>query len=118
MDKDQEIYLQSLQTRIYIFQKLRKLKNNTPGTDKIEYIHLKLIYRSGLLMVSILGAVHKLGISKLWKENKVTLIYKKGHTNDPSNFSQICLLNTMYILYSRMLRSKLIHISKEKICYC
>ena len=51
MKNNQEIYLQYPPTRKYIIQKLNKVKNIALGQDKIEYIHLKLIDKSGLLMI-------------------------------------------------------------------
>ena len=101
-DEDHEIYLQSPFTRKDIIQKLRKVKNNLPNPDKIKYIHL-----------TIVGAVHRLVICKLLKESKVILIYKKGFRDNPANFRPICLLNMMYKMYSRILASKLINVSKE-----
>ena len=64
-------------------------------------------------MVSILGAVNKLGILKLWK--KIQRNYYMSHisTGDPANFRPTYLLDTIYKLDSGILARKLIRVSKE-----
>ena len=70
-----------------------------------------MIDRTGSLLQTVLSAVHALGIPPSWKRSKTNMIYKKGETNDPSNFRPISLLSTIYKLYSGILASRLTRIA-------
>ena len=76
-------------------------------------MHLKLINKNGLLIVSIIEALHILGIPKMGKVSKIILIYKKGFIADLAHLRSTCLLNILYKLYSGITSSKLIFVSKE-----
>ena len=54
------------------------MKNNAPGLDKIEYIHLKLINKSELQVVYILVAVRSLVIANCEKKAKQFSYIKKA----------------------------------------
>ena len=49
----------------YTVQNLRKVNINDLVPDKIEYIHLKPIDKSSLLMISLLRAIHRIRIPNL-----------------------------------------------------
>ena len=75
LDSRQNSVLQSPPTRKEITYRLKKAKNNSPGPDKLEYLHLKLIDNNGTLIEAIFAAVHQLGIPRTWKDSKTILIH-------------------------------------------
>ena len=63
MEKPRQNYiLLSPSIRKEITFRQKKAKNNSPGPDKLEYLHLKLIDNNGALLEAIFSAVHRLGI--------------------------------------------------------
>ena len=54
--------------------------------------YLELQNNSGLLMLSILGAVRRVGISN-YGMNANSILYTKYPIDDPSLYSLVCLLN-------------------------
>ena len=98
-------------SRKEILEKLKRSRNTAPGKDKLEFVHIKLVDKKALLLSFIFKAVHRLGIPASWKTSKTILIHKKGPTDIPSNFRPICLLSTMYKLYSGILSKKIINIA-------
>ena len=103
--------LQSPPSADEVLRRLRRTINTSPGMDRVEWRHLKVINRTGSLLQTVLSAVHVLGIPSSWKRSKTIMIHKKGETNDPSNFRPISLLSTLYKLYSGILASRLTRIA-------
>ena len=99
--------LQSPPSADEVLGRLRRTVNTSPGMDRIEWRHLKVIDRTGSLLQTVLSAVHALGIPSSWKQSRTIMIHKKGDTDDPSNFRPISLLSTLYKLYSGILASRL-----------
>ena len=98
-------------TKSEIMKKLKKAKNTSPGKDKIEYLHLKLLDKKALSLETIFKAVHRIGIPACWKISKTILIHKKGSTDLPFNFRPISLLPTMYKIYSGILSNRIIKVA-------
>lgn len=94
--------------RMEILRKLQHSTNTAPGSDGIEYRHIKRLDPSCSLLESLYSSVWKLGIPKQWKESKTVFIYKKGDTKDISNFRPISLLSTLYKIFSGVLCSRLV----------
>ena len=103
--------LQSPPSADEVLGRLRRTVNTSPGMDRIEWRHLKVIDRTGSLLQTVLSAVHALGIPSSWKQSRTIMIHKKGDTDDPSNFRPISLLSTLYKLYSGILASRLTRIA-------
>ena len=97
-----------------IMKKLKKAKNTSPGKDKIEYLHLKLLDKKCLLLEKIFKAVHIIVIPACWKISKTIHINKKGRTDLPSNIRPIGLLPTMYNIYSGILSNRIIKVAVSK----
>ena len=58
--------ISSWPSREEISRKLSKLKNTSPGKDKLEYIHIKSIDKRCILMYEILKAVYSVGKPMSW----------------------------------------------------
>jgi hypothetical protein len=95
-----------------IKNKLKSLANSAPGKDWVEYRHLKLVdpdYKILNIIYNKCLAVKKIPPS--WKESTTIVIYKKGSSDDPSNFRPIALMLCLYKLFTSLLalRVKLFH---------
>ena len=87
-----------------IKNKLKSLANSAPGKDRVEYRHLKLVDPDCKILNIIYNkclAVKKIPPS--WKESTTILIYKKGSSDDPSNFRPIALMSCLYKLFTSLL---------------
>ena len=84
--------------------KLVSMSNSAPGSDRVEYCHLKLVDPDGsLLQVLFNRCLVERKIPLIWKHATTILIYKKGDCNDPSNFRPIALMSCIYKLFSSLL---------------
>ena len=84
--------------------KLVSMSNSAPGSDRVEYRHLKLVDPDGsLLQVLFNRCLVERKIPLIWKHATTILIYKKGDCNDPSNFRPIALMSCIYKLFSSLL---------------
>jgi len=57
--------------------RLRRASNTSPGPDKLEYHHLRLLDSRGYLLEKIFAAVWRLGIPDIWRSSRTVSIYKK-----------------------------------------
>ena len=85
-------------------------KRKSPGPDEAPIDLFKLLDDESLTLV--LHEINTIKNNNTWPteldEAIVVTIYKKGNVEDPSNYRPIALLNTMYKLYTAMLRNRLI----------
>ena len=80
-----------------VINRLNKMSNTSPGTDKLEYKHLKIIDNTGRILSYIFNKCRQeQRIPNLWKCAHTVLNYKKGDNNDPSNFRPTALQPCMY----------------------
>jgi hypothetical protein len=100
-----------------IKDKLKCMSNSAPGKDRVEYRHLKLVDPN----CSILGLIfnkclEEKKIPLSWKQSTTILIYKKGSSDDPSNFRPIALMLCIYKLFTSILSSRISKFSiKEEL---
>ena len=66
LDTDTINTLSAAPSKSEIMKNLKKVKNTSPGNDKIEYLHLKLLDKKSLLLETICKAVHRIGIPACW----------------------------------------------------
>ena len=106
---DDEVSLQlgSPPTREEIATKLAKATNTTPGNDGVEYRHLRAMDPRGLVLEAMYDAVWRIGIPPCWKKSKTVPIFKKGSTDDFSNFRPISLLPTAYKIFSCIINDRI-----------
>ena len=95
--------------------KLKSMSNSAPGKDKVEYRHLKLVDPN----CSILGLIFnkclaEKKIPRSWKESTTILIYKKGSSDEPSNFRPIALMSCIYKLFTSILSSRISNFAIKK----
>ena len=93
--------------------KLRRATNTAPGADGLEYRHLRALDPQALLLEKIFEAVWRLGIPDSWRCCRTIPIYKKGSTDDFSNFRPISLISTTYKIFSSVLNQRLCHIASS-----
>ena len=87
--------------------RLRRASNTAPGADGLEYRHLRALDPQGKLLEVIFAAVWELGIPNSRREYRTIPIFKKGDTDDLSNFRPISLLSTIYKVFSGILCQRL-----------
>ena len=76
------------------------MSKTSPGPDKLEYKHLKVIDNTCRILSYIFNKCQQeQKIPKLWKSAHTVLIYKKGDNNEPSKFRPIALQSCMYKLF-------------------
>ena len=79
-----------------VTNRLNKMSNTSPGPDKLEYKHLKIIDNTGYNLSYIFNKCRQeQKIPNLWKSAHTVLIYKEGDNNDPSNFRLTALQSCM-----------------------
>jgi hypothetical protein len=91
-----------------IKDKLKLMSNSAPGKDKVEYRHLKLVDPD----CKVLGLIYNKCLEEKkvplsWKQSSTILIYKKGSSDDPSNFRPIALMSCIYKLFTSILASRI-----------
>lgn len=91
-----------------VINRLKRMSNTSPGPDKLEYRHLKAIDGTGRLIALIFNKCREeQKIPQMWKIAHTVLIYKKGDSNDPSNFRPIALQSCLYKLFVALLSDRL-----------
>lgn len=97
-----------------IRRKLMSMTNSAPGRDRVEYRHLKLVDPDGSLLSLVFNrCLSEKKIPKAWKQSTIILIYKKGDSNDPSNFRPIALMSCLYKLFTSLLSSRVSQFAVE-----
>ncbi len=99
-DEEQMAYLDRPPSREEIELKLRRATNTAPGRDGLEYRHLRSLDPNANLLEVIFEAVWRLGIPDAWRGSKTVPIYKKGSTDDYSNYRPISLLSPQLTSFS------------------
>ncbi len=83
------------------------MSNSAPGKNRVEYRHLKLVDPDCSLMELVLNwCISERQIPMAWKQSTIILIYKKGDSNDPSNFRPIALMSCLYKLLTAHLSAR------------
>lgn len=114
LDEEEREELDGPPIKMEIEWKLRKASNTAPGSDGLEYRHLKAIDPKGHLLEVIYKTVWRFGIPKQWKQSRTISIHKKGSSNDLANFRPISLLPTMYKIFSAIVSQRLTRVAVEK----
>ena len=96
-----------------IESKLARAANTAPGSDGVEYRHLRSLDPRGLVLESMFSAVWRIGIPPCWKKSRTIPIFKKGPTDDYSNFRPISLLPTTYKIFSGIINDRLCSTAME-----
>ncbi len=95
-----------------ISKKLRSLSNSAPGTDRVEYRHLKSIDPKGEVLCSIYNrCLIENDVPSDWKTSRTVLIHKKGDAGDISNFRPIALMSCIYKLFMSVMADRLVNYS-------
>ena len=89
-----------------IRRKLVSAANTSPGPDRVEYRHLKRVDPSALSLL-FSHCFKKRDVPPAWKSAITVLIYKKGSTDDPSNFRPIALMSCLYKLVMGVIAKRL-----------
>lgn len=80
-----------------------------PGTDKINLELLK--YASNKTQIKILNFInvcwHSGHVPEEWNTAQISPIFKKGDRSDPRNYRGICILNSCYKLYVKIINNRL-----------
>ena len=88
--------------------KLRSAANTAPGADRVEYAHLKKIDPSGKILTPVFNTcLQRKNVPPIWKEAVTILIYKKGDSEDISNFRPIALMSCIYKLLMGILAKRI-----------
>ncbi|XP_046856073.1 uncharacterized protein LOC124449166 [Xenia sp. Carnegie-2017] len=91
-----------------IAAKLGSAANTAPNSDRCEYAHLKKVDPTAAILSLIFNRCHvEKDVPQPWKDAVTILIYKKGDTDDISNFRPIALMSTMYKLFMGVLAKRL-----------
>ena len=90
-----------------IAAKLSSAANTAPGSDRCEYAHLKKVDPTAAILSLIFNRCHAEDVPQPWKDAVTILMYKKGDTDDISNFRPIALMSTMYKLFMGVLAKRL-----------
>ena len=90
-----------------IKSKLKNMSNSAPGKDRVEYHHLRQVDPDCKVLVCIFNkCLAQKQIPSVWKESTTILIYKKGNSDDASNFRPIVLMSCLYKLFTAILASR------------
>ncbi len=100
-------HLASPPARSEIARKLKRASNTAPGADGVEYKDISRLDPECRLLEVLYAAVWRLGVPKCWKLARTIPIFKKGSTEDYSNFRPISLLSTLYKLFSGCIASRI-----------
>ncbi|MFO0089746.1 MAG: RNA-directed DNA polymerase, partial [bacterium] len=112
-DNEQTAALNRPPSKEEIEPKLRRATNTAPGADGLEYRHLRALDPQAFLLEKIFEVVWRLGIPDSWRCCRTIPIYKKGSTDDFSNFRPISLISTTYKIFSSVLNQRLCHIASS-----
>ncbi|CAB4028427.1 Hypothetical predicted protein, partial [Paramuricea clavata] len=98
-----------------IKDKLKSMSNSAPGKDKVEYRHLKLVDPDCKVLSLIYNkCLEEKKIPSSWKQSSTILIYKKGSSDDPSNFRPIALMLCIYKLFTSILAARISNFAINK----
>ncbi len=90
-----------------IKDKLRRMSNSAPGKDRVEYRHLKKVDPDCKVLGQIFNkCLEENKVPLSWKQSTTILIYKKGSSEDPSNFRPIALMSCIYKLFTSILAAR------------
>ncbi|CAB4034717.1 Hypothetical predicted protein [Paramuricea clavata] len=91
-----------------IRRKFVSAANTSPGPDRVEYRHLKRVDPScSILSLLFSHCFKKRDVPPAWKSAITVLIYKKGSTDNPSNFRPIALMSCLYKLVMGVIAKRL-----------
>ena len=91
-----------------IRRKLFSAANTSPGSDRVEYRHLKQVDPScSVLSLLFDHCFKRRDVPPAWKSAITVLIYKKGSTEDASNFRPIALMSCLYKLLMGIIAKRL-----------
>ena len=77
--------------------------NTSPGSDRVEYRHLKRFEPSCSILPLLFDHCFKRrDVPPAWKSAITVLIDKKGSTEDPSNFRPIALMSCLQLIQKRL----------------
>ena len=83
------------------------MSNSAPGKDRVEYRHLRQVDPECKALTCIFNkCLKQKQIPSIWKESTTILIYKKGNSDDASNFRPIALMSCLYKLFTAILASR------------
>jgi len=95
-------------------RRLHRATNTSPGSDRLEYRHLRALDPDAQLITPILnGCLQLKCVPDDWKTGVTILIHKKGDAADPGNFRPITLLPTLYKLLAGCLSARLSKWAKD-----
>ena len=98
-----------------IKDKLKSMSNSAPGKDRVEYRHLKSVDPNCSILSLIFNkCLEEKKIPLSWKQSTTILIYKKGSSDDPSNFRPIALMSCIYKLFTSILSSRISNFAIKK----
>lgn len=102
-------------SNLEIRQRLTSMNNSAPGSDRVEYRHLRLVDPHASTLRLIFNRCLIAGrIPAHWKQSTTVLIHKKGPTDDPTNFRPIALMSCLYKLFMSLLASRISHAAIDK----
>ena len=90
-------------------KKLRSLSNSAPGSDKVEYRHLRSVDPKCTILSTIFNrCLENRNVPDRWKTSSTILIHKKGDASDVSNFRPIALMSCIYKLFMSVIANHLV----------
>lgn len=90
-------------------KKLRSLSNSAPGSDKVEYRHLRSVDPKCTILANIFNrCLTESDVPSNWKTSSTILIHKKGDAGDVSNFRPIALMSCIYKLLMSIIANRLV----------
>ncbi len=97
-------------TNTEIKKKLRVLSNSSPGVDRVEYRHLKVVDPNCKILCSIYNrCLDANDVPSQWKAANTILIHKKGDARQISNFRPIALMSCIYKLFMSVIANRLVN---------
>jgi hypothetical protein len=91
-----------------VAKRLSKCENTAPGEDRITCKHWKAVDPACAVLATAYNICLKYeDISDTWKTSTTVLIYKKGDTNDITNWRPIAFMRTIYKLFAGVLAKRL-----------
>ena len=97
-------FLQRKQPKIFF-----SLSNSAPGSDKVEYRHLRSVDPKCTILSTIFNRCSEnRNVPDRWKTSSTILIHKKGDASDVSNFRPIALMSCIYKLFMSVIANRLI----------
>ena len=92
-------------------KKLRSLSNSAPGSDKVEYRHLRSFDPKCTILSKIFNrCLVERDVPEMWKTSS-TILFHKGDASDVSNFRPIALMSCIYKLFMSIIANRLVTFS-------